>query len=31
MMDGIFIHSLNITCLFNTIAMLITLYFTLFC
>ena len=26
-----FIHSLNITCLFNTIAMLITLHFTLFC
>ncbi|CBK21288.2 uncharacterized protein [Blastocystis hominis] len=25
-----FIHSLNITCLFNTIAMLITLHFTLF-
>ena len=26
-----FIHSLNITCLFYTIAMLITLHFTLFC
>ncbi|CBK22793.2 uncharacterized protein [Blastocystis hominis] len=31
MMDGIFIDSLNITCLFNTITMLITLHFTLFC